>query len=103
MNYETLKARTKMRVPYKNRFLLVTMVEDKPYAIADKCPHMGSSLLSGVLEGCTITCKDHGLPISVVTGDVTDSSKADFLKLDEFDRNVRSYPLIVENGKVYIK
>lgn len=99
---ETLKQRKKMRVPYLNRFLLLAYNEDKVYCIHDKCPHMGSTLSNGILEGEVITCKDHGLPISLATGEVTDASKAEFLKIDEYSRSVRAYKTLVKDGKVYL-
>lgn len=98
----TLKQRQKMRLPYNNRFILLTIVDDEVYAIQDKCPHMGSTLSNGILEGTTITCKDHGLSISVISGEVVDNQKADFLKLDEFSRSVRKFKTLVKDGKVYL-
>ena len=78
------------------------MTENGIYAIQDKCPHRGSSLLSGKLENGVIVCKDHGLPISVETGEVTDMNKAEFLRLDEYSLSVRKFKTVVKDGKVYI-
>jgi len=100
--FETLKQRKKMRIAYQNRFLLVAYSDDKIYCINDKCPHMGSTLSNGIMEGSVITCKDHGLPISLATGEVTDQSKAEFLKIDEFSRSVKAYKTFVKDGKVYL-
>ena len=38
------------------------------YAIDDSCPHMGSSLGMGRLDGCIVTCRAHGLTVDVTTG-----------------------------------
>ncbi len=99
---DTIKQRKKMRIAYQNKFILLTYVNDEVYAIQDKCPHMGSTLSNGILENGVITCKDHGLPISVITGAVVDETKASFLKLDEFSMSVKKYKIKVEDGKVYL-
>jgi 3-phenylpropionate/trans-cinnamate dioxygenase ferredoxin subunit len=40
-------------------------VDGKLYAIDDSCPHQGSSLAMGSLEGCTVTCRSHGMKVNV--------------------------------------
>jgi len=101
-NEATLKQKKKMRVKIKNRDILLASTENGIFAIQDKCPHRGSSLVSGILENGIIVCKDHGLPISVESGEVTDSVKAEFLKLDEFSLSVRTFKTIVKDGNVFI-
>jgi nitrite reductase/ring-hydroxylating ferredoxin subunit len=102
-NEATLKQKKKMRVKIKNRDILLTSTENGIFAIQDKCPHRGVSLASGKLEDGVISCKDHGLPISVETGEVTDMKKAEFLKLDEFSLSVRTFKTIVKDGKVFVE
>ncbi|MBI9010114.1 MAG: hypothetical protein JEZ05_08780 [Tenericutes bacterium] len=55
-----------------------------------------------VIEDGVISCKDHGLPISVETGEVIDMTKAEFLKLDEFSLSVRKFKTVVKDGKVFV-
>ncbi|HTT09837.1 MAG TPA: Rieske 2Fe-2S domain-containing protein [Burkholderiaceae bacterium] len=38
------------------------------YALDDSCPHAGSSLAAGVLDGPLVTCRAHGLRFDVRTG-----------------------------------
>lgn len=38
------------------------------YAIDDSCPHQGSSLAMGSLEGYTVTCRSHGMKVNVTAG-----------------------------------
>ena len=99
----TLIQKKKMRILVNNRAILLTVVDGFPYAIQDKCPHMGSSLFRGVLEKEMITCKEHRLGISVISGEVSDKHKADFLKIDEYSRQVKTYKTVVIESKVYIE
>lgn len=98
----TLEERKKIRVQLDHRFALVAIFEHQPYAILDKCPHMGAMLSTGKYENGVIVCKDHALSVSVVDGLVTDHVKADFLKMESYARDVRTFRCEVENGKVYI-
>lgn len=98
----SLMQRKKVRVLINNKPILIAYTEKGIYAIRDKCPHMGSTLSNGVFKDGIITCKDHGLPISVETGEVTDINKAEFLNLDEYNRSVSKYKTIIRDGSVYI-
>ncbi len=48
--------------------LAVFRVGDAIYAIDDSCPHQGSSLSSGGLQGKTVTCRAHGLKFDLEPG-----------------------------------
>lgn len=98
----TIQAKKKMRIMIENRPILMAYTEKGVYAIRDKCPHMGATLSTGMYEDGIIRCKDHGLPINVETGEVSDSDKADFLRLDEYSRSVRTYKVIIKGDSVYI-
>ena len=98
----TLKQKKKMRVLIENRPILLAYTDRGVFAIRDKCPHMGAILSNGIYQDGVIRCKDHGLPISVETGEVTDTSKADFLKLDEYSRSVRKYMISIKDDSIYI-
>ena len=43
-------------------------VEGAVYALDDSCPHAGSSLAAGKLDGAIVTCRAHGLRFDVRTG-----------------------------------
>ena len=102
-NLSTLNQKKKLRVQVKNRWILLTSTENGVFAIQDKCPHMGSSLVSGRLVDGIITCKDHGLGISVETGNVTDEKKAKALRLDEYSLSVKKFKVIIRENAVYIE
>jgi 3-phenylpropionate/trans-cinnamate dioxygenase ferredoxin subunit len=62
------------------------------YAIDDICPHAGSSLGNGKLEGRIVTCRSHGMKIDVVTGRFPASQGF----------AVASYPVMVLAGKIMV-
>jgi toluene monooxygenase system ferredoxin subunit len=37
-------------------------------AFEDRCPHLGSQLSEGVLDGCTLTCANHLWEFDALTG-----------------------------------
>lgn len=50
--------------------VLIVNLNEKFYAIGDKCMHMGCSLSKGILEGGNVVCLCHGSTYSVETGSV---------------------------------
>jgi nitrite reductase/ring-hydroxylating ferredoxin subunit len=67
-------------------------VDGQIYAIDDICPHAGSSLGNGKLDGRIVTCRSHGMKIDVVTGN--------FPASEGFA--VASYPVMVLAGKIMV-
>jgi len=67
-------------------------VGDAVHAVEDSCPHAGSALGSGSLEGCVVRCPSHGLPFDVRTGCGVDNS----------GMKVATYPVRVEGGRVLV-
>ena len=43
-------------------------VDGQIFAMEDTCPHAGSPLSNGELEGCVVVCEAHGWPFDVTTG-----------------------------------
>jgi nitrite reductase/ring-hydroxylating ferredoxin subunit len=48
----------------------VVRVEDGVYAFDDSCPHRGTPLTEGSLEGTTLTCSAHTWEFDVRTGEL---------------------------------
>ena len=67
-------------------------VDGQLYAIDDHCPHAGSSLGMGKLDGRIVTCRSHGMKIDVVTGN--------FPVSEGFA--VHSYPTMLLAGKIMV-
>ena len=98
----TLREKGLIQVEVMYQVILVIYTDDGLYAIEDRCPHRGISLATGKIEGNTIKCKDHGLPISFKTGEVNSIRQADFLRLDKESRRISTYPVVVKEDKVYV-
>jgi 3-phenylpropionate/trans-cinnamate dioxygenase ferredoxin component len=67
-------------------------VDGAIYAIDDSCPHAGSSLLGGVLNGRTVQCRAHGLRFDLATGCMP--GVANF--------GVRAYSVETCNGRTFL-
>jgi 3-phenylpropionate/trans-cinnamate dioxygenase ferredoxin subunit len=66
-------------------------VDGEVHAIEDSCPHAGSALGCGSLEGGVVRCPSHGLPFDVRTGCGLDNSM-----------KVATYPVRVDCGRVWV-
>jgi nitrite reductase/ring-hydroxylating ferredoxin subunit len=66
-------------------------VDGRLYAIDDSCPHQGSSLAMGRLEGCIVTCRSHGLKVNVTGGNRAARERAEHPMLPS--RSAAGWPL----------
>jgi nitrite reductase/ring-hydroxylating ferredoxin subunit len=62
------------------------------HAIADSCPHHGSSLCAGQLQGRVVQCRAHGLRFDLASGYLLNSDKL----------RVATYPVEEDGDRVYI-
>ena len=67
--------------------------EGELFAIDDTCTHQDASLSEGWLEGCMIECPLHAAMFDLRTGKPTGPPAK---------RPVRTYPVLVEGGVVYV-
>lgn len=72
------------------RSIAVFNVEGKLYAIDDSCPHQGSSLAMGSLDGCVVTCRSHGMKVNLTPGQPGSGM------------DVNSYPLEARPDGIYV-
>ncbi len=72
--------------------IAVFNVDGTFYAIDDSCPHQGSSLAAGSLEGCVVTCRSHGMKVNVTGGEQQPGE----------GMNVRSFPLESRPDGLYV-
>ena len=63
------------------------------YALGDSCPHNGSSLVMGKVEGTTVTCRAHGLRFDLATGCMRGAQGL----------TARSYPARVRDGRIEVE
>ncbi|PSF30988.1 (2Fe-2S)-binding protein [Aphanothece hegewaldii CCALA 016] len=80
-------------VTIANKSIALFNVDGQIYAIDDACPHAGSSLGWGKLDGKIVTCRTHGLKVNVTTGCMMTSP----------DLGVTSYPVQVINEIVRVE
>jgi nitrite reductase/ring-hydroxylating ferredoxin subunit len=62
------------------------------HAIADSCPHQGSSLCAGQLQGRVIQCRAHGLRFDLASGYLLNSTAL----------KVATYPVETEGEQIFI-
>ncbi len=67
-------------------------VEDKVFALDDKCPHKGGPLSNGIQHGEAVTCPLHNWVFDLNTGVAAGVDVG----------QVQTYPVKVENGRVLI-
>jgi 3-phenylpropionate/trans-cinnamate dioxygenase ferredoxin subunit len=72
--------------------IAVFNVGGKFYAIDDSCPHQGSSLAAGTLEGCVVTCSSHGMKVNLTGG----------AQQPGVGMNVRTFPLELRPDGLYV-
>ena len=51
-----------------DRSIALFNVDGTLYALDDACPHAGSSLINGTIQGRTVQCRAHGLRFDLLTG-----------------------------------
>ena len=72
--------------------LALFRVEDRVYAVDNRCPHMGYPLAQGTVKGGTVTCDWHNWKFNLDDGRCVLRGSED----------VRSYPVTIEGGRVLV-
>jgi 3-phenylpropionate/trans-cinnamate dioxygenase ferredoxin subunit len=88
--------------------LLVAWTGGKYYAVQNTCPHMGSLLSQGRLEGTVVTCPRHGSQFDLRDGSVVrwlgPSGLVSRLgRMLKSPRPLKTYKVRVENGKLMVE
>ena len=86
--------------PLENKTVLLANVDGAFYALDNKCPHMGGSLVDGDLEDVTLTCPRHGAKFDVRTGKNVGNAKLAFIQMKVAD--AMSYPVKVEGNDILV-
>src|SRR5262249_37727660 len=73
--------------------VLFVNIDGDIHAFLDKCPHAGTPLNQGLLEGGVLTCATHHWQFDVAGGGVGVNPK---------DCRLISYPVRIKNGKVLV-
>lgn len=67
-------------------------LDDRFYALVNKCPHKGGPLSQGIVHGNVVTCPLHSWQISLKSG----------AALGDDDGCVPTIPLRVDAGRIYL-
>ena len=65
---------------------------DEVFALKDECPHRKGPLSQGIVHDTTVTCPLHNWRIDLASGEARAPDEG----------CTRSYPVKVENGRVYL-
>lgn len=85
----------------EGRDLLVINYGGDYFVIGAKCPHMGTKLVKGKLEGKIVTCPSHGAMFDVTTGTCISGPKMGPIKLKTKD--AIPYEVNIEGDSVRVK
>lgn len=77
---------------FEDKSVALFNVAETLYAIDDSCPHQGSSLCGGKLDGRVIQCCAHGLRFDLASGYLLNSTQL----------KVANYPVERHGDQVYI-
>ncbi|MBD2608449.1 Rieske (2Fe-2S) protein [Scytonema hofmannii FACHB-248] len=72
--------------------LLLISLDDKIYAVDNRCPHMGFPLSRGTVKDCILTCDWHYARFDLMSGGTFDSWADD----------LPAFPVQIRNGEVWV-
>ena len=72
--------------------IAVFVSEGRPYAVDNRCPHMGFPLHKGSVRDGILTCHWHHARFDLESGGT----------FDPFADDVRTYPVVIEDGVVFV-
>lgn len=90
----------KVRVQVDGKSILVVNLDGEYYALDNRCPHMGGSLVEGELKDGYIVCPRHGAEFDLKTGKNVGNAKIAFVKMKVGD--AKKYELKVEGTNLLI-
>ena len=76
----------------RGRIAVFRTVENRFFAIEDRCPHKAGPLSQGIVHGNAVTCPLHNWVISLEAGSALGADEG----------SVRTFPLRIEDGKLFI-
>jgi nitrite reductase/ring-hydroxylating ferredoxin subunit len=89
---QDVQARGCLQVSGGGQNIAVFAHEGRVYAIDNRCPHMGFPLSRGTVHDGLLTCHWHHARFDLEGGGT----------LDPFADNVRTFPVLIEDGSVYV-
>jgi nitrite reductase (NADH) small subunit len=74
------------------RIAVFRTVDDRIFAIDDRCPHRGGPLSQGIVHAAAVTCPLHNWVISLETGEAQGADCG----------RVRTIPVQIKDGRIFI-
>lgn len=87
-----LRREGKLVIKVGDHPVVVFWHDDRPYAIEDRCPHLGFPLHRGTVEAGLVTCHWHHARFDLASG----------CTLDPFADDARAFDSAVEDGRVWV-
>jgi 3-phenylpropionate/trans-cinnamate dioxygenase ferredoxin component len=99
---------TLKQVDVKGVEVMLSRVNNKYYAVQNRCPHMGGNLSRGTLAGQIVTCPVHKSQYDVTDGHVvrwTDWTGPLLAigKVFKSPRPLKTYPVVIKDDKIFIQ
>jgi len=76
----------------QGRIAVFRTIDDRVFALEDRCPHRSGPLSQGIVHGTAVTCPLHNWVISLETG----------AALGADEGAVRTFPVRVEHGRLFL-
>lgn len=74
------------------RVAVFRTIDDRVFALEDRCPHRSGPLSAGIVHGAAVTCPLHNWVISLQTGSALGADHG----------SVRTYEVKVEDGRLFL-
>ena len=74
------------------RIAVFRTIDDRVFALEDRCPHRSGPLSQGIVHGTAVTCPLHNWVISLETGEALGADQG----------AVRTFPVRVEDGELFL-
>lgn len=98
-NAEDVPEGSMIVVEIEDNDILVAKVNNRIYAIQDRCGHMNASLSSGTLMGKTVICPLHHAEFDIETGKIVVDAR--ITELNSYLRHLCIAPIRTKNRKTY--
>jgi 3-phenylpropionate/trans-cinnamate dioxygenase ferredoxin subunit len=107
-NVDSLKNGEMRSFSVSGKDILVARVEDKFFAVGNRCPHLNAELDKGKLAGTVLTCPKHGSQFDLTDGHVirwTNFSNvvSSVSKIVRPPRGLITYPVKIEATRVMVE
>lgn len=98
--YEELVKDFKKKVSVEGQTILLMLMNEKVYAVQDKCTHLGVSLSKGTQTDHQLQCKAHGATFNIQSGEVLEKAHIGFIKMPT--KKLKTFKTEVKEGRIYI-